>query len=179
MTDDRTWNMSASRPQDPNVGDSFKETETGRYYVYTDEGWTEATPDEATSAHLRSAGRRLIDTIHAFERDPATEEWGRALIGRVVAANQQSTSAKLRQTQADLAASQQDLTLMEAERDALAVLNAELKAEAREWRAQADHWLTKARETGHELAQANHRNRILAAENAAALRALGEKERHD
>jgi outer membrane protein TolC len=84
--------------------------------------------------------------------DPSTETW-RAALG-------QSTSAQLRQTQAALAASQADLTrvererndlagelhilknsesaalaAVEAERDALALLNAELKAEAAHWRA--------------------------------------------
>jgi hypothetical protein len=55
--------------------------------------------------------------------DPSTETW-RAALG-------QSTSAQLRQTQAALAASQEDLTRVEAERDALALLNAELKAALR------------------------------------------------
>jgi cell division protein FtsB len=103
--------------------------------------------------------------------DPSVGTW-RAALG-------QSTSAQLRQTQRDLAASQADLTAMQAERDALAVLNAKLKAEATEMRGQAEHWLTKLRETAYDLAKANHRNRILTAENEAALRALNEKERHD
>jgi hypothetical protein len=55
--------------------------------------------------------------------DPSTETW-RATLGA-------STSAQLRQTQAALAASQADLSRVEAERDALALLNAELKAALR------------------------------------------------
>jgi hypothetical protein len=103
--------------------------------------------------------------------DPSTETW-RAALG-------QSTSAQLRQTQAALHASQQDLTAMQARHDAWAVLNAELKAEATHWRAIAWRHLARLDETARALATANHRNRILTAENEAALRALNEKERHD
>ena len=112
--------------------------------------------------------------------DPSTEIW-RATLG-------QSTSAQLRRRTAEvceltavlletrqaLAASQADLTRMESERDALAVLNAELKAEAVHWRESAVRHLTALDETARALAAAHHRNRILTAENEAALRRLNE-----
>jgi uncharacterized protein YPO0396 len=199
------------RPRDPKVDDSFKDSETGCWYVYTDKGWTEATPEEATSAHLRSiareTGRRVVENIQAFDRDPATEDWRAALLG-LADRKGQSTSAQLRLTQQALAASQADLTHVErqlreaeaecvslanrldvfveasewqctelqAKHDALAVLNVELKAEAAYWRATAARHLANLDETARALATANHDNRILAAENAAALRQLNEKE---
>ena len=112
--------------------------------------------------------------------DPSTETW-RATLG-------QSTSAQLRrrtaevceltavllETRQSLAASQVDLTRVEAERDALAVLNAELRAEAANWREVAERYLARTDEQGHALAAANHRNRILTAENEAALRRLND-----
>lgn len=82
-------------------------------------------------------------------KDPSTETW-RAALG-------QSTSAQLRQTQAALHASQQDLTAMQAERDAIAVLNAELKAEAKEWRATAEQYLSQRDDALHDLAHARFR----------------------
>jgi len=113
--------------------------------------------------------------------DPSTETW-RATLG-------QSTSAQLRrrtaevceltavllETRKSLAASQADLTRVEAERDALAVLNAELKAEAANWREIAERYLARTDEQGHALSAANRRNRILTAENEAALRRLNEQ----
>ena len=113
--------------------------------------------------------------------DPSTETW-RATLG-------QSTSAQLRrrtaevceltavllETRKSLAASQADLTRVEAKRDALAVLNAELKAEAANWREIAERYLARTDEQGHALSAANRRNRILTAENEAALRRLNEQ----
>jgi hypothetical protein len=91
----------------------------------------------------------------------------------------QSTSAQLRQTQAALHASQQDLTAMQAERGRPG--RAQRRAEGRGHRdAQAGRALAhQAPGDAYDLAKANHRNRILTAENEAALRALNEKERHD
>jgi hypothetical protein len=89
--------------------------------------------------------------------DPSVETW-RAALG-------QSTSAQLRQTQRDLAASQADLTAAEAE-------NAD-------WRATAERYLEAQEQLARELATARYQNRILTAENEAALRRLNEKERHD
>ena len=113
--------------------------------------------------------------------DPSVETW-RATLG-------QSTSAQLRrrtaevceltavllETRQSLAASQADLTRVESERDALAVLNAELRAEAANWREIAERYLARTDEQGHALAAANHRNRILTAKNEAALRRLNEQ----
>ena len=113
--------------------------------------------------------------------DPSVETW-RATLG-------QSTSAQLRrrtaevceltavllETRKSLAASQADLTRVEAERDALAVLNAELKAEAANWREIAERYLARTDGQGHALSAANRRNRILTAENEAALRRLNEQ----
>jgi len=113
--------------------------------------------------------------------DPSVETW-RATLG-------QSTSAQLRrrtaevceltavllETRQSLAASQADLTRVEAKCDALAVLNAELRAEAANWREIAERYLARTDEQGHALAAANHRNRILTAENEAALRRLNEQ----
>jgi len=108
--------------------------------------------------------------------DPSTETWRATFAAREVTNSWDtaSTSAQLRETQAALAASQADLTAMQADRDALAVLNAELKDEAAEMRRQAQNWLAKLEETARALATANHRNRVLAAENEAALRRLNE-----
>lgn len=92
--------------------------------------------------------------------DPSTETW-RATF---------AASGQLRQTQ------QADLTAMQAERDALAVLNAELKAEAKDWRERAARHLTALGETTRALATVNFRNRILTAELDAALRRLNETE---
>jgi hypothetical protein len=86
--------------------------------------------------------------------DPSTETW-RATLG-------QSTSAKLRQTQAALAASQADLTAA--------------KAENADWRAIAERSLAAQEQLARELATARYQNRILTAENEAALRRLNEKE---
>ena len=113
--------------------------------------------------------------------DPSVETW-RATLG-------QSTSAQLRrrtaevceltalllETRQSLAASRAGLTRVESERDALAVLNAELKAEAANWREIAERYLARTDEQGHALAAANHRNRILTAKNEAALRRLNEQ----
>lgn len=113
--------------------------------------------------------------------DPSTETW-RATLG-------QSTSAQLRrrtaevceltavllETRQSLAASQADLTRVEAKCDALAVLNAELRAEAAHWREVAERYLARTDEQGHALAAANRRNRILTAENEATLRRLNEQ----
>ena len=113
--------------------------------------------------------------------DPSVETW-RATLG-------QSTSAQLRrrtaevceltavllETRQSLAASQADLTRVEAKCDALAVLNAELRAEAANWREIAERYLARTDEQGHALSAANRRNRILTAENEAALRRLNEQ----
>jgi hypothetical protein len=105
--------------------------------------------------------------------------------------------ATLLTLQKGLHASQADLTSMEAkrdqaiengtawqleydracaERDALAVLNAELKAEAFEMRAAAERAVEREQYARRELATANRQNRILTAENEAALRRLNETE---
>jgi hypothetical protein len=113
--------------------------------------------------------RRFVFTGEAWTEllaDP-TEAW-RAALG-------QSTSAQLRQTQRDLAASQADLTRVQTKLDALTVLNAELKAEAANWREVAERYIARTDEQARALAAANHRNRILAAENEAALRRLNEQ----
>jgi hypothetical protein len=86
--------------------------------------------------------------------DPSTETWRAAL--------SQSTSAQLRQTQRDLAASQADLTAA--------------KAENADWRATAERSLAAQEQLARELATARYQNRILTAENQAAVRALTEKE---
>jgi len=113
--------------------------------------------------------------------DPSVETW-RATLG-------QSTSAQLRrrtaevceltalllETRQSLAASRAGLTRVESERDALAVLNAELRAEAANWREVAERYLARTNEQGHALSAANRRNRILTAENEAALRQLDEQ----
>jgi hypothetical protein len=90
-------------------------------------------------------------------------------------------TAQLRETQtdfedtlADLLATQKALTAMEAQRDRLAVLNAELKAEAGRWREMAERHLANLDETARALSTANQRNRVLVAENEAALRRLNE-----
>jgi chromosome segregation ATPase len=122
--------------------------------------------------------------------DPSTETW-RATF----AASGQSQSARLRRAEQErdeavsktervrgfwqecsrhrdeiqkaLAASQADLTAMEAERDRLAVLNAELKADA-------ERYLSTLTEVARDLATARYQNRILTAENEAALHRLNE-----
>jgi hypothetical protein len=78
--------------------------------------WTENEPSTFRC-------RERHHDVRPSRGDPSTETW-RAALG-------QSTSAQLRQTQAALAASQADLTRVEAERDAMALLNAELKAALR------------------------------------------------
>ena len=109
--------------------------------------------------------------------DPSTETWRATFAAREVTNSWDTafTSAQLRETQAALAASQADLTAMQTDRDALAVLNAELRAEAANWREVAERYLARTDEQGHALAAANHRNRILTAENEAALRRLNEQ----
>lgn len=68
-----------------------------------------------------------IESIHAYELDPAVTTW-----------------------QAALAASQQDLTRAEAQRD-------EARTEAREWRATAELYLEQRDAALHDLAVANRR----------------------
>lgn len=124
----------------------------------------------------------------AIVADPSTDTWHETM--------GLSTAKQLRETQTALAASQQDLTHVErqlreaqAERlvaearlhdalgdvDALTLLNAELKAEAADFRAANERNLERLDRTQREVARANHRNRILAAENEAALRRLNEQ----
>ena len=93
-------------------------------------------------------------------RDPSVESW-RATLGPF--------PIKLRETQASLAASQTDLTAALAERN-------EARTEAREWRATAERYLAAQEQLARELATARYQNRILTAENEAALRRLNEKE---
>jgi peptidoglycan hydrolase CwlO-like protein len=130
---------------------------------------------------------RVLDLIGPPPSPPAdpVETW-RATF----AASGQSAPAQLRQmtaqaseltrllleTRQALAASQADLTRVEAERDALAVLKIELKVEAATWRAAAVRHLTSLGEVAKALATANYQNRILTAENEAAVRRLTEKE---
>jgi peptidoglycan hydrolase CwlO-like protein len=107
--------------------------------------------------------------------DPSVETWRATL--------SQSTSAQLRQmtaqaseltrllleTRQDLAASQADLTAMEAKYD-------EASNEARVMRKAAAEYLSALSKTEADLATARYQNRLLTAENQAALRRLNEKE---
>jgi hypothetical protein len=101
---------------------------------------------------LRRGDGPDVERTSAPGNDPAVTEW-RAALG-------QSTSAQLRQTQAALAASQADLTAA--------------KAENADWRATAERYLAAQEELARELATARYQNRILTAENEAALRRLNE-----
>jgi chromosome segregation ATPase len=134
------------------------------------------------SDESREIGREVIASIAAFERDPATEEWGRALVDRTVAANQQSTSARLSETQAALAASQQDLTAMQAERDEAKALSEKLAGQlidSIERICSASAELAAARTERDALTMLNAElkaeNRRLTAELGSALRRLNEQ----
>jgi hypothetical protein len=101
--------------------------------------------------------------------DPSTETW-RAALG-------QSTSAQLRQTQAALAKSQADLTSKYATIvELLAIIDAFQVESGADRNACSATGIEAVRRMREDLAAANHRNRILTAENEAALRALNEKE---
>lgn len=60
------------------------------------------------------------------------------------------------------------LEAVKRERDALAVLNAELKAEAAHWRAVAERHLTQLGEVARALGTARYQNQLLSAELASA-----------
>jgi peptidoglycan hydrolase CwlO-like protein len=123
---------------------------------------------------------RVLDLIGPPPSPPAdpVETW-RATFATLG----QSTSAQLRQMTAqaseltrlllkarqDLAASQADLTAMEAKYD-------EASNEARVMRKAAAEYLSALSKTEADLATARFQNRILTAENEAALRRLNEKE---
>jgi hypothetical protein len=101
--------------------------------------------------------------------DPSTETW-RAALGQSSSAQLRQMTAQaseltrlLLQTRQDLAASQADLTAAQAE-------NAD-------WRATAERYLAAQEELARELATARYQNRILTAENEAALRRLNETEK--
>ena len=100
---------------------------------------TFAASGQFTSAQLRSAELEIEGVREELTRQDATNEDLRATLAMRTRA---------------LAASQADLTAMQAERDVLAVLNAELRAEAKEWRAIAERYLIQRDDALHDLAHA-------------------------
>jgi septal ring factor EnvC (AmiA/AmiB activator) len=157
------------------------------------ETWRAAV-GQSTSAQLREATRLLEYALHLRmhgERAPGGNETWRQfdqdaehfLRGMPVrpTPHLEAVKTQLAETQAALAASQQDLTAMQEQRDEaradLEIAERErdgARAAAEEFWRQRDKARAERDALAKELAAARHQNRILTAENEAALRRLNE-----